>query len=361
MIGSVAQASESQCRTVSNLIPLDNLSNWQDNLKSPPWRTVKADGQPDVDYRVYIDVKALNGGVIPTAPGQGHYTSLEHYLDTLSDLVGVDVHNNSYFLTTVGSSLKTDANGLPLTSSTGVFVYDALSDEKGQIYIDGVNVTKQLHHPERFHSYAIDYGKLNASQTATVNALNTNIGVALNLQQSSQLNLWPATEWVDGIELVPPSGKWRAYLNMFHGEWNANHQGVDPSEWTDVYWPGESYSQIKDVVDCYVPNAYPCTYTIVSPDPLLLEQVCSPADNLTLDMKVFRDGGTYPRVGREIANLEDVSAIDVGYYSAPNSRPPNGNSQACAIGEAMFQYLPDEEYDNERVKTEDVTYNRCDD
>ena len=92
-------------------------------------------------------------------------------------------------------------------SSTGVFVYDALSNEKGQIFIDGEEVTKQLLHPERFHSYAIDYKNLNASQTATVNALNTNIGMALNLQQSSMSPDWPATEWVDGIELVPPSGK----------------------------------------------------------------------------------------------------------------------------------------------------------
>src|SRR5690554_6500473 len=260
--------------------------------------------------------------------------SPEHYLDTLSDLLGVDVQSNSYFLSVVGSSLRTDASGLPLTSSTGVFVYDALSDDNGQIYIDGENVTKLLFNPERFHSYAIDYKNLNASQTATLNALNTNIGMALNVQQNVEPD-YPLTEWVDGIELVPPSGKWRAYLNMFSGEWNANNPG-DPTEnpWSDVYWPGESYSQIKDVVDCYIPNAAPCTYTIISQSPFMAERVCSPADQLTLDMKVFKDKApAYDFIGREIVSDVDISAIDVGFYSRPRTQTPNGNTQACAIGD----------------------------
>ena len=53
---------------------------------------------------------------------------------------------------------------------------------------------------------------------------------------------------------------------MFSGEWNANNQNLPPGVWpSDVYWPGESYSQIKDVVDCYIPNRLPCTYTVINP------------------------------------------------------------------------------------------------
>ncbi len=42
-----------------------------------------------LDFRVTIDARSLNGGVIPTAPGQGHYASEEDYVQAVEDLLGV--------------------------------------------------------------------------------------------------------------------------------------------------------------------------------------------------------------------------------------------------------------------------------
>ena len=148
-IESIEQAATVPCQPDPGYDSCEETSifqsdHWQSTLPDPDWRTISPTKDPDLDYVVEIDAHELNGGVIPTATGQGNYSSWTHFFQTIGDLIGVHVDLNRVGVIVDGATLKVDTNGQPVVGSTGHFIYDALSDEDGQIYIDNQNVTGQI-------------------------------------------------------------------------------------------------------------------------------------------------------------------------------------------------------------------------
>ena len=113
----------------------DEIVAWQDDYEDPSWRTNSTreeDGMSVVDF----DARALNTGLIPTEAGQGHYDSEEDLLQTIEELLG-EPAESSGFSSVAGDWTKLDNDWEEDKGSSGEFVWDALSDEDGNIYIDG--------------------------------------------------------------------------------------------------------------------------------------------------------------------------------------------------------------------------------
>lgn len=128
-------------------VNLDEVVYWQDTLGDPQWRQITpVDDEPAVDYRIDIDVTALNGGVIPTKPGQGHYEDVDEYVDQKNALLGLDQVSGEHLVetTTSGRTIKVDTAGDPVPESTSILVHDAMSNEDGRIFIDGEDVTERI-------------------------------------------------------------------------------------------------------------------------------------------------------------------------------------------------------------------------
>ena len=89
--------------------------------------------------------------MIPTHPNQGHYTSEEELNQTYNELLGIDTTQYSYMVVVHGTTVKMTTDGGPTDATTGVFVYDTITDEDGQIYIDGENRTEDFINPDYRH------------------------------------------------------------------------------------------------------------------------------------------------------------------------------------------------------------------
>ena len=127
-------------------VDLSQLQYWQDTLHDPQWRIVEESDHEILDYRVTIDARSLNGGVIPTAPGQGHYASEEDYAQAVEDLLGVPIDATTE-VQIHGTTTKMAVECGPVARSTGSFVNDALTDEHGRLIIDGEDRTEDYIRP----------------------------------------------------------------------------------------------------------------------------------------------------------------------------------------------------------------------
>ena len=135
-------------------IDLDEVEYWQDTMSDPAWRGVEEDPDGyDVDYKVTLRPMALNAGVIPTADGQGEYDSVEHYKLLRAEFLGLSSPDDSVLIKTIGNTVKQTADGGPTHGSSGVFVYDALTNSDGQIIIDGEDRTDEFIDRRRFHAF----------------------------------------------------------------------------------------------------------------------------------------------------------------------------------------------------------------
>ncbi len=140
-------------------VDLDQVRHWTDTLHDPDgpaWRDVQPSSEDELDYEVTINVDKLSGGVISTTRSQGQYQSAKHFKTTISTLLGVDVTTDNFALIVHGSTIKQAEDGGP-APSYGVFLYDALSDEDGKIFIDGVEKNNDFIARHRTHdqSHAI--------------------------------------------------------------------------------------------------------------------------------------------------------------------------------------------------------------
>jgi hypothetical protein len=139
---------------------------WQETVSEgdPEWRTITStdDGTPVVE----IDSIALNAGVIPTADGQGQYASETDFEEAMQDLLGVSL-NQKILYRQSGTTAKLSADRQSLSgNSTGDFFFDALSDENGEIYIDGQKVAGADNYPDRT-SLPVDDQTNSSMQTTT--------------------------------------------------------------------------------------------------------------------------------------------------------------------------------------------------
>lgn len=117
----------------------EDLVTWQETveLNAADWRTIAKTSREEAPVEVVLEAQNLNAGFMPTAEGQGHYDSEEEFRNTLRLLLGVDP-DTRFQLVQHGSTTKVTADREAIADgSTGNFVYDAMSDERGDIYIDG--------------------------------------------------------------------------------------------------------------------------------------------------------------------------------------------------------------------------------
>ncbi len=172
---------------------------WQDTLPDPDWRTVEPSDNPELDYEIEIDVSELNGGIIPTAEGQGEYDTEAEFFAAYSSLIGIDVENNEFGLIVAGETVKQATDGGPSEGSTGVFVYDALTDEDGKLFVDNTDVTDQFVVPERQRDFEQEITRADG----TTDSVDNDISAQL-------LNSDPVV--VDDALLA--DGAWRANLQL---------------------------------------------------------------------------------------------------------------------------------------------------
>ena len=125
-------------------VRLSEADTWQSTLANgePSWRTVTE--TENGDPLVVVDTLELNAGLIPTAEGQGHYGSGEELLAAWQDLLSVPA-DTRFEYRQVGTTAKINAERTGISSSsTGDFVFDALSDANGEIFVDGENITAEM-------------------------------------------------------------------------------------------------------------------------------------------------------------------------------------------------------------------------
>ncbi len=191
-------------------IDLSEVETWQNTLPNPDWRTIETSPEPNADYNIFIDVRELNGGVIPTHPKQGVYENFQHYLDTYNGLIGVDVRNHNVTVHITGSTVKLGKDGGP-TASTGVFLYDALSTDRGEIIIDGVDRSRELINPNRVRHFEqdIDWSNFPAGQSSEAHSYEDSSLSSFNTLANN--DPW-FLEVVD--EKLLQDGDWRVTLRM---------------------------------------------------------------------------------------------------------------------------------------------------
>ena len=126
-------------------VDLDEVDHWKDTLPEPDWRTVEKDPEGhDVDYKITIEAKELNGGIMPTEEDQGYYDTEADYEEERRHLLGITDPDPSYIVVTRGSTAKKTSDGEPTEATTGVFLYDALTNDDGRIIIGDKDKTEDL-------------------------------------------------------------------------------------------------------------------------------------------------------------------------------------------------------------------------
>lgn len=176
-VESVKKATVTHCTPKSGYdtcYEIDNqdLEYWQTTLPDPDWRTIEPSSEPGIDVEVTVETEDLNAGVIPTASGQGHYNDWDDYQSALDSLLGVDTDQYDVALRVKGPTLKLDDSQEPTAATTGVFRFDALSNEDGEIYIDGQDKTSVLMEDGFGNDHKITYD--DGSGSSTVNAGDPN-------------------------------------------------------------------------------------------------------------------------------------------------------------------------------------------
>ncbi len=297
---------------------LDQVRHWTDTLHDPggpAWRDVQSSSEDELDYEVTIDVHELNGGVISTISNQGQYQSIKHFHAVLSTLLGVDVGTDSFALIVKGSTIKQAEDGGPSTRSYGVFLYDALSDEDGNIFVDGVEVTenyidKYRTHQQSHQVYASGQSTALETETlATTNGVDT-IEDETVLTSGSYPELWEAD---------------------FRLSWE--QERVQP-----MFPPGNTYWSETSGVRY---NGYACLniwYPASGGGWDSVSRHCNKADTLANSVQGVH---AIPFEDNPHNSLQDhkLESLKIGLYLSPLSDTWPG--QACALGAAIFDPLND--------------------
>ena len=137
-------------------IDIKQAHYWQDYIGDDkvPWREVLLEKNGPAKYRVILNAEKFNGGVVLAQKNQGQYADEDAFIQAYLDLTGLP-EATGHILEIVGSTLKLDESGYPSSGSTGDFIYDALSDENGKIWLDGEDVTDLAFDKARFDSFDV--------------------------------------------------------------------------------------------------------------------------------------------------------------------------------------------------------------
>lgn len=136
----------------------DSCEVIEDHPDSPLQTLAEAEGwreislSEDGSHTVAFDAEKVNGGLLLMEEKQGHYPSVEAFYERLSFLLEADIglekgQVQSGTISQSGDTLKLDgdpANPAFGQSSTTDLLFDALSDENGQIWVDGELVTAEV-------------------------------------------------------------------------------------------------------------------------------------------------------------------------------------------------------------------------
>ncbi len=316
---TVSSALLSNCRPDHNYttcleIDLSKVEYWQDTLPNPGWRYVQPSSDPDLDYEVTVSLDKLNGGVIPTAPGQGVYDDFDDYYDAYSNLMGVDPRTDDFVVTVIGSTAKLGSDGGPITRTTGVFEYDALSDADGSIIIDGVSMTNEFINTDRIHHFTQEVDSGTSQYTV------------------SEPSLTPLAHEPFHEELVDSSlladGYWRADLKKFTRDFDVigsttvvTGKNVTQLSGVRTSW-GAPHQGLFSCVFRWIPDG--------SGDFLagVLRRICNPADYLALDQEIVD-----PYIHADYADT-GIYAIETIHNWTGDRHPQSRES--CGFGFALF-------------------------
>lgn len=324
-------------------IDLSQTETWQDTLPNPDWRDVQPSSEPNIDYEIVIDVRELNDGVIPTALGQGEYTDDQDYLDTYSQLLGVNISKYTYSLTVIGTTVKQATDGGPVAKSTGVFVYDALTDEDRRLVIDNVDVTDDILQFERVHDF---------QQEIYQDGSTTPLSYTFNDGPSpiNMMSQWyPPTELED--QALLSSGEWRADLKMFNRPLSL--AGV-----SDVIWLGVAITEISGVRAQRHGLTYSCIYRWIpgSNGNFLtgtMERHCNNAKQLITQLELIYPYYQLSPQGFTFSETAISTAITWGHNDHFDEF-----GDACGEGEVLFN-SSGPYFDKENVYTLNTNPNDC--
>lgn len=304
-------------------VDLDQLVYWQDDLQDPDWRDVAASSDPEIDYEVTIDAHQLNGGVIPTQRGQGHYINDNDYHQTLIDLLGVDPFANVVTVRVANSSVKFTRDEEPTNASTGDFIQDATTNDDGEIWIDGVDRTDDFVDPNRHHGYVQQEDSSGSSSgSSSVDYDPDDAGTMSSgfIEDTVDLDNGQGWEAEGRISYVA------AKNNLIIPEVvNIRKDGIQ-CLWT-WYWDGSSFTKV----------AYMCYH----------------ATKISIETETqYGDGTTFLlELGNSAPITNDATSFAVHYFSQPTGR-------ACS---RLFFTPPDNsQSDDGFVKTDAVpTWSDC--
>ena len=207
-------------------IDLANPEYWQDQGGSDPdWRTVEvAPEELGVDYVVTLHTKALNGGIVPTATGQGEYDNMDALIDTYSEFIGVNIRDNTYILLTSGSSAKLGHGGTPASVHYGIFVYDALSNDEGKVIIDGEDRTADF--IDRTRTQQADFHEIHAD--GTTQQIDNNAEILLSDDSTTSTQSMIDSSQITTYSIFPG----RLLYPDVHDLTGVYADGYASSEWT---------------------------------------------------------------------------------------------------------------------------------
>lgn len=312
-------------------VDLTQLEYWQQAPSDPDWRDVITSDDPDIDYQVIIDVEELNGGIIPTQKGQGVYSDYDHFFQTKSQLLGVDVENDTYQLIVIGTSAKVDGNNHPVNAS-GVFLYDALSTANGAIMIDGQNIARDYYSTARFHN--VDH-QVNSQQQTD----GTQDPSYFELSDSDLMSTHP---WADILhdEEILSSGGWNAKLQMFRRDTT-----LGPP---DLVIPGRLVLQASNIVRLWNREHLRCLYIwdLAEPEPTVARH-CPTADFLDVTLEVAEPDHEVMELFSSATNATAVTIYSAlwGPGDASGPEPVWNQKDACGYGLILFDSIgPDVDF-----------------
>ena len=322
-VDSVEQSTVSDCQPepgfdVCYSANTSQLDYWQSTLPDPDWRTVSSHDDPDIDYEVRITADALNAGIIPTAPGQGDYGDWAEFQAHLSDLIGVDVSEDSALLAVEGMSVKYNDQGEISSASTGAFIYDSLTNDDGQIIVDGEDETDEFVGQNMgYDRYRVIYDD----------------GTSQSILEGDDEDLDSVSTNSDSVAELT-SGDWYAELAT-------EHRATTNAATFHM-------SQISNLRE----GPWGCTFIIYDEEgEKVVEKSCHKADRLSILSQI--PGGSPEILEAEVGHV--AASLKLSHVTPPAERPAKAG---CAYGEALFDDSADE-WDDDVVYTSSMDSRDC--